>query len=139
MSKLLDDHDDAAEFRIRTRPRALAIDEVQAINRERADRWHGGDFKEWSGLEWAGALCGEAGELANVCKKLRRVETGAAGNAWSDRPLDYEQLRAAVAGECADVFLYLCLCASRYDVDLAQAIRDKFNSKSIEMGFPERL
>lgn len=117
----------------------VSIRDVQTINRERANRWHGGNFKNWSGLEWAGALCGEAGEAANVCKKLRRVETDAAGNAWSDRPLSGSALRTALAGECADTFLYLCLLASRYDIDLAQAVRTKFNSKSEEMGFPERL
>jgi NTP pyrophosphatase (non-canonical NTP hydrolase) len=118
---------------------ALVVSDVQAINVQRAQRWHSGNFHEWSGLEWAGALCGEAGEAANVCKKLRRVETGAAGNAWSDTPLEGAQLVRALAGECADVFLYLTLLASRYGIDLAEAIRDKFNSKSEAMGFPERL
>lgn len=117
----------------------MCIAFVQAINVERANRWHGGDFREWSVLEWAGALCGEAGELANVAKKIRRVETGAAGNAWSDRPLEMEQLEKQFAGECADVFLYLTLCASRMGVNLASAVREKFNAKSAQMGFPERL
>lgn len=117
----------------------LRIAHIQAVNVERAQRWHNGNFHEWSGLEWAGALCGEAGEAANVCKKLRRVETGAAGNAWSDRPLEYDQLVRELEGECADVFLYLTLLASRYGINLASAIRQKFNSKSEQMGFPERL
>lgn len=117
----------------------VTIRDIQTINRERANRWHGGDFREWSGLEWAGALCGEAGEAANVCKKLRRIETGAAGNAWSDRPLDAAQLVVELAGECADVFLYLTLLASRYGIDLEAAVVKKFNVKSEQMGFPERL
>lgn len=117
----------------------MSISEVQRMNVERANRWHGGDFREWSGLEWAGALCGEAGEAANVAKKLRRVETGAAGNAWSERPLVASQLVEKLASECADTFLYLLLLAARYDIDLEQAVRVKFNSKSVEMGFPERL
>lgn len=117
----------------------MRISEIQKINRERADRWHGGDFKKWSGLEWAGALCGEAGEAANVAKKIRRIEVGVDGNAWSDRPLNGAALIEALAGECADTFLYLCLLASRYDIDLETVIVDKFNAKSLEMGFPERL
>jgi NTP pyrophosphatase (non-canonical NTP hydrolase) len=117
----------------------LTIAEVQAANVERANRWHGGDFRNWSGLEWAGAMCGEAGEAANVTKKLRRIELGLNGNAWSDRKLDQDQLVIALAGECADTLLYLSLLASRYGVNLASAVREKFNAKSAEMGFPERL
>lgn len=117
----------------------LTIAEVQAANVERSNRWHGGLFTEWSILEWAGAMCGEAGEVANVCKKLRRLETGAAGNAWSARPMNREELVEELAGECADTFLYLTLVASRYGINLASAVRAKFNRKSDEMGFPERL
>lgn len=117
----------------------LTIAEVQAVSVERSNEWHDGDFRQWSGLEWAGAMCGEAGEVANVCKKLRRLETGAAGNAWSERPLERDALIEALAGECADTFLYLTLVASRYGINLAMAVRDKFNSKSEAMGFPQRL
>ena len=117
----------------------MNIREIQEINTRRAQRWHNGNFKEWSGLEWAGALCGEAGEAANVAKKLKRLESKISGNAFSERPLEANQLVKALRGECADVFLYLCLLAARYDIDLENAIIEKFNSKSIEMGFPERL
>lgn len=115
------------------------IELAQRINRDRANRWHGGDFKNWSGLEWAGALCGEAGEAANIAKKLRRVELELEGNAYSEHPLKIDELVERLAGECADTFLYLCLLASRYEIDLHDAIVQKFNEKSIEMGFPERL
>ena len=117
----------------------LTISYVQAVNIERANRWHGGNFREWSALEWAGAMCGEAGEAANVAKKLRRIETGAAGNAWSDRPLDADGLIFAMKKECADTFLYLTLLASRCGINLAAAVREVFNKKSDEMGFPERI
>ena len=117
----------------------ITIRRVQRVNRERANRWHSGDFTNWSGLEWAGALCGEAGEAANVAKKLRRIELSLDGNAKSDRPLDRNELVGQLAGECADVFLYLCLLASRYEIDLDNAITRKFNSKSEQMGFPERI
>jgi NTP pyrophosphatase (non-canonical NTP hydrolase) len=115
------------------------IQEIQFVNMQRANRWHGGDFRNWSGLEWAGAMCGEAGEAANVAKKLRRVELTLDGNAKSERPLVPAELVEKLAGECADVFLYLCLLASRYDIDLSSAVTAKFNQKSIEMGFPERI
>lgn len=117
----------------------LSITEIQRINVARANRWHDGGLNEWSALEWAGAMCGEAGEAANVAKKMRRIETGAAGNAWSERPLDGDALHKAMRGEVADTFLYLVLLAARCDIDLESAIIEKFNAKSAEMGFPERL
>jgi len=121
------------------RTTGLTISMIQRVDVERANRWHGGDFRNWSGLEWAGALCGEAGEAANVAKKLKRVESEIDGNAWSERPLVPDELVAKLAGECADTFLYLCLLAARYDIDLESAVREKFNAKSAELGYPERL
>lgn len=117
----------------------MNIKEIQAINVARANRWHNGDFKEWSGLEWAGALCGESGEAANVAKKLRRFELGLHGNDKSEHSITNIFLIPKLAGECADVFLYLCLLASRYDIDLHSAVVEKFNSKSVEMGFQEQI
>lgn len=117
----------------------MNIADIQQVNLKRANRWHSGNFKNWSGLEWAGALCGEAGEAANVAKKLRRVELDLHGNAHSEHPLVQEELVEKLANECGDTFLYLCLLASRYDIDLEQAIVRVFNKKSIEMNFPERL
>lgn len=112
---------------------------VQDKSVSRANRWHGGDFKQWSGLEWAGAMCGEAGEAANVAKKLRRVELAIDGNAASERPLVPAELVEKLGNECADVLLYLTLLASRYDINLRVAVVRVFNQKSVEMGFPERL
>lgn len=117
----------------------MVIHDIQEINKRRANRWHGGDFKNWSGLEWAGAMCGEAGEAANVAKKLRRVELELDGNAHSEHKLIPKELTNKLASECADTFLYLTLLASRYDIDLHNAIVEKFNSKSREMGFEERI
>lgn len=117
----------------------LTISEVQHANVQRANRWHGGDFREWSGLEWAGAMCGEAGEAANIAKKLKRLESGIDGNAFSQRKLNGSTLVAELGNECADTFFYLVLLCARYDIDLAECVRDKFNAKSVDMGFPERL
>lgn len=117
----------------------MRIREIQRVNAARCERWHKNGICEWSALEWAGAMCGEAGEAANVAKKMRRIETGAAGNAWSERPLTGDGLRSAMCGELADTFLYLALLAERCGIDLEYAVIEKFNSKSEEMGFPERL
>lgn len=116
------------------------VRDVQAISVQRANRWHDGDFRQWSGLEWAGAMCGEAGEAANVAKKLRRVELSLEGNAASEHATtDLDVLKYKLGRECADVFLYLVLLAARYEIDLQSAIVRTFNAKSEEMGFPERI
>lgn len=111
----------------------MRLSEMQQRNAARANRWHG-DMDSWSGLEWAGAMCGEAGEAANIAKKLRRDEQQLAGNDETR-----EELLSKLGEECADVFLYLCLLASRYHIDLETQIISKFNRTSDKQGFPERL
>lgn len=116
------------------------IREIQIINQARADRWHEGNFRNWSTLEWAGAMCGEAGEAANLAKKIKRIEDRLVGNAASFHVQEtIDVLRRELASECAGVFLYLCLLASRQDIDFQEAIEEEFNRKSIALGFPERI
>ena len=76
-------------------------------------------WANWSPLEWAGAMCGEAGEAANFCKKLRRGEAV---------PL------AKIAEELADTVLYADLLAEALNLDLGQAIQQKFNVVSKRYG-----
>ena len=56
----------------------MRLNELQQLNVSRAQRWHPGGLAEWSALEWAGAMAGEAGEACNAAKKLKRIETGVA-------------------------------------------------------------
>lgn len=82
------------------------------------------DGSDWSPLEWAGAAAGEAGELANICKKVRRGD------------LTKEEARADAAKECADVVCYVDLVAKQFGIDLGQAVMDKFNEVSARVGAP---
>jgi NTP pyrophosphatase (non-canonical NTP hydrolase) len=111
----------------------LTIRSIQELNATRSARWMAGS-PGWTTLEIAGELAGEVGELANVCKKLRRSEMGVPGNKLSD-----EVLRGQARGEIADVFIVLMLTASKLGIDLEDAVRETFNQKSEEMGFPERI
>jgi NTP pyrophosphatase (non-canonical NTP hydrolase) len=117
--------------------RPITFAEVTAVNRARAGRWHPGfpDDDTWTLADWSNAMCGEAGEAANVVKKLRRVETGLVG--VLDLPA--VELREALADELADVFCYLDLLATKAGIDLPVAIVAKFNRVSERQGFPERL
>lgn len=115
----------------------LSFNNLRLANVERAKRWHPGfpDTAGWSGADWSNALCGEAGEAANVVKKLRRSECGARGALDPDRPA----LLVALAEEVADVATYLDLLAAYYGIDLGRAVAEKFNRVSEREGFPERL
>jgi NTP pyrophosphatase (non-canonical NTP hydrolase) len=118
----------------------VTLSRLQAMSNLRKNRWHEGDSRPWSTLEWAGAMCGEAGEAANVAKKLLRIDLGLRGNEASERVVtDRAALVGRLANEIADTIIYASLLAAAEGIDLEQAIRDKFNAKSDEMGFPEHL
>lgn len=76
------------------------------------------DGSDWSFGEWICAITGELGELANLVKKVRRGD------------MTVDEARPAIAKEIADVNIYLDILASRFGIDLGQAIVDKFNEVS---------
>jgi NTP pyrophosphatase (non-canonical NTP hydrolase) len=112
----------------------LTFDQVSETNRARCKVWHQSG-SGWTGADWSNAMCGEAGETANVVKKLRRSECGMPGSLDPDS----ERLREMLSAELADTFLYLDLLATFYEIDLPAAIISKFNSVSEREGFTERL
>ena len=85
----------------------------------------------WNPLEWAGALVGEAGEVANIAKKMRRRQDGCDANA---PPLSV--LREQLGYELADVLIYADLLAAREGIDLEVAVKKKFELVSQRVGFP---
>lgn len=115
----------------------LTFAELSAGNRQRAERWHPGfpEDDDWSGADWSNAMCGEAGEAANVVKKLRRIETGKAGTPDSE----LWGLQKSLAKELADIVIYADLLAAKYGINLGVSIVSKFNEVSERVGFPERL
>lgn len=113
----------------------LGFRELRRVNVMRCTRWHGPDSEKWSLADWSNAMCGEAGETANVIKKIRRQETGAV-NA-GDPPM--AELKRKAMEEIADVVIYCDLLAQELCGDLADAVRAKFNKVSAKYDFPERL
>jgi len=108
---------------------------LRRINVARCARWHGPDTEPWTGADWSNAMCGEAGEVANVVKKMRRHETGT-GSVNNPSP---EALRVMLGDEIADTLIYLDLLAAHYGLDLEAAVERKFDAVSVREGFPERL
>lgn len=115
--------------------RSLTFGSLRNVNFTRCERWHGPGSDPWTLADWSNALCGEAGELANVIKKIRRQQTGCR----NDGDPTMRELCAAAAAELADVVIYADLLASQLGVDLGDAVVDKFNKVSEKFGFPERL
>jgi NTP pyrophosphatase (non-canonical NTP hydrolase) len=116
--------------------KGLAFGWFSLTNMKRCRRWHPGFPKDsWTGADWSNAMAGEAGEAANVVKKLRRIELGtvqAAGDTRAD-------LIAKLADEVGDVVTYADLLATFYGLDLGECVRAKFNKVSEREGFPERI
>ena len=102
----------------------LTFAQLREANVTRCKRWHptfgSPEGDAWSGADWSNAMAGEMGEAANIVKKLRRLETGAAQGP-DDPPSD--QLRAMLADEIADTVIYADLLAAYYGIDLAAAVR----------------
>jgi NTP pyrophosphatase (non-canonical NTP hydrolase) len=113
---------------------------LRAANASRCKKWHKGGLEEWSVTDWATAMMGEAGEMCNAIKKLRRIETGAENINISDRHLtERKSAIKFIAKEMGDTLIYMDLLAQRLGVDLEKSIIEVFNQKSEEYGFPERL
>lgn len=109
------------------------------------------DADPWTLADWSNAMCGEAGEAANVVKKLRRIESGL----WESQRYTGDgsgsmlvtlgvtdagrELLTMLGDELADLVLYADLLAQKAGLNLGDCVRAKFNRVSEAQGFPERL
>jgi NTP pyrophosphatase (non-canonical NTP hydrolase) len=108
------------------------LQEFSAENRRRCEAPDGFNhgIGSWSLSDWMTATMGELGEAANIAKKLNRVRDGIPGNIETPKAL-----RAALADEIADAFIYLDLMAQSAGIDLAEAVRAKFDKTSRKIGY----
>lgn len=106
--------------------RDLSLLRLRAFNVARCeDVFH--PVEDWTPTEWAVAFAGEAGEVCNAVKKLRRLADGT--NTAKDPQTD-EQAVEAIASELADTIIYADLLAARLGIDLSEAVIRKFNEVS---------
>lgn len=117
---------------------SLTFKEVSRANGDRSHVWHGrGDpGSAWGVVDWSNAMAGEAGEVCNAVKKLRRIETSLVQKAG---PQSREEAIEKIASEIGDTFLYLDLLAQHLGIDIGKAICDTFNRVSVREGFPDRI
>src|SRR5262245_21519982 len=132
------------------------FEQLRDTNLERCARWHPGfpTDDEWTLADWSNAMGGEVGETStvlltllarmvsasgeaqNLTKKLRRLQTGTHGNPLEQ---DWDALVVRLGEEVADVIIYADLLLAKLDLDMWACVVTKFNQKSEELGFPERL
>jgi hypothetical protein len=116
-------------------PQPLTFLDVAVVNLERCNVWHPQGITEWTVLEWAGAMCGEAGEAANVAKKIRRVDCGIKGSDKTDR----RELIMKLKKEIGDTYLYLDLLAQNAGLSMGECVTYAFNTTSVKEGLPQRI
>lgn len=82
--------------------------------------------RDWTLADWSNAMCGEAGEAANIVKKIRR----------GDRD---PELSRKLGDELADLSAYIDLLAHHAGIDLDKAIEHKYNQLAQALNSPARL
>jgi len=97
---------------------SLTFDRLRRANLRRAFDMSPDGVDVWDNSKWACALAGEVGEL---CNKIKKGYRGFSGEAPT---------RAALAGELADIVTYADLLAAKLGIDLGVAVCAKFNEVS---------
>lgn len=87
------------------------------------------ECNDWLIVDWSNAVCGEAGEMANIVKKIRR------GDMALQNPDDKQKL----AYEMADIVTYVSLMAAKMGIILEAAIVEKFNLVSDKRMCPIKM
>lgn len=105
-----------------------------ARNRKRCEAANGFNHRldSWSFSDWFMAFAGEAGEAANVAKKIKRYIDNIPGNKESR-----EELEKKLALELGDAACYLDLLAQSAGLDIDACREASFQSKSKEIGYVE--
>ena len=81
---------------------------LRAADLQRAARWHPRGLDEWNVAEWSNAMCGEAGEVANIVKKIQRDFSGEIT----------DEIRQKLKDELGDVLWYVSACADELGLTL---------------------
>lgn len=89
------------------------------------------DGSDWTTAEWFMAVVGEVGELGNLLKKIRRGDL--------DDSDSNTFTKFMIADELADIVTYLDILAFRLQIDLGEAVREKFNVVSQRVDSPITL
>lgn len=99
---------------------------LRTANKKRQAVWPGAEHFD---LTFRGCeLAGESGELANILKKLERIRRG------QNLAAVQAELLVEATDEVADVVIAADLIAMDLGINLRDAIREKFDATSRQMG-----
>ncbi len=128
---------------------SLSFDNVREANQRRCNEaFH--DVESWSASDWGNAMAGEFGEVAGelleinnltleffkklkACDSIKKMLRQMKGDA------KMTELKAKLAKELADVVLYADLLSCKLEINLGEAVREKFNEVSVKRGSEIRL
>lgn len=96
------------------------LKKLRKVNEKRSLVVFNTKLLDWSLPEWGNAVAGEVGEMCNIAKKIKR------GDFKSNKREGIELL----SKEMADIIIYIDLMAKRENINLEQAIINKFNEVS---------
>jgi hypothetical protein len=105
---------------------------LRVLNLNRVELF-GHKLHDWNPLEWAGCMCGEAGEAANIAKKLRRIADGCRVNTGE---ASEEEMIRKLGTEIAGTLVYADLLAASVGLDLRTIIIEEFDRVSKRVNFP---
>ena len=96
----------------------LDILREESVKRCESPKGFNHTLESWSYAEWTNAICGEAGEAANLGKKLIRFRDNVRGNG----NLKFGELLDKMADEIADAVIYGDLTLAKAGISLKERI-----------------
>jgi len=117
---------------------SLTFDKLREANVERCNNYFNHSIDDWSGAEWGNAMAGEFGEVAQELSELmllifkfmttmKTCDTLKKALRQLSTDKSFIELKHNLKLELADVVTYADLLGSRFDIDLGEAVREKFN------------
>lgn len=105
----------------------MEFKKLREADQKRAGEWG----KEKMSLSFKGLeMAGECGEACNVLKKIEREKAGLVGSRATVEDL---------AEELADVVICVDLICAEFEIDLWEAIKNKFNKTSGKYGLKTKI
>lgn len=106
----------------------ISLEQLRHANEKRHQEWCNGQQID---LSFRGnELAGETGEACNVIKKLERIRLGLRGSKATVDDL---------AEELSDIIICVDLIAMDLNIDLGQAVKNKFNKTSEKYGLNTKI
>ena len=108
----------------------MSLKDLREANLKRSAEWMGVDALPYEDILFrAVELGGEAGEALNIVKKYSRFLKRAKGG------VNYRETSEELAKELADIIICCDRLAYSFQIDLKDAVKEKFNETSQKHGF----